>query len=263
MSIYIAFHKESPILSNDPIYCPVHVGKALSQIDLNMTSDDLGDNISWKNKSYSELTGLYWVWKNTTDSIVGLSHYRRFFFSKEPILAMKLKKVGEYLIGQGNKRFGVYYTSCRENSNLILSGDETLDLLKNYDAIIPVSRKMRYTVREQYQRRHFIKDLENTGKIIQEKYSGYISTFNMVMQKKEILPCNMFIMKREHFNNYMTWLFEILFELEKTTDISEYDTYQKRIFGFLSERLLDVWITKNQLETKKLPVIYFKKLKEI
>ena len=53
---------------------------------------------------------------------------------------------------------------------------------------------------------------------------------------------NMFVMKRAQFNAYCAWLFDILFELERRLDISSYTTYDARVFGFVGERLLDVWL---------------------
>lgn len=38
-----------------------------------------------------------------------------------------------------------------------------------------------------------------------------------------------------------------IFELEKRIDVSSYDEYHKRVFGFLSEQLLLVWITARGL----------------
>ena len=55
----------------------------------------------------------------------------------------------------------------------------------------------------------------------------------------------MFVMRRDVFDSYCTWLFSVLFELEKRLDISSFDPYNKRVFGFVGERLLDVWLENN------------------
>ncbi len=261
MSIFIAFHKEYPQLTVDAAYQPLHVGKSLSNKELGFQGDNQGDHISEKNPFYSELTGLYWIWKNTQSEWVGLSHYRRFFFYQSPTLPMKMKKLGEYFIGQGKKRSGIFYSSNKNDAQLILSGNEVNQLFSDCDAIVPMSRKMNYSVWEQYNRRHLIKDLETTQTIIKELYPDYQASFDQVMKKKELFSCNMFVMKRKQFDQYMEWLFSILFELEKRTDISAYDNYQKRLFGFVSERLFDVWLTHSKLKVKNLPVVYFKHLK--
>ena len=65
----------------------------------------------------------------------------------------------------------------------------------------------------------------------------------------------MFIAKKEIFDEYYKWLFDILFELEKRTDVSNYDDYSKRIIGFFAERMMTVWVLKNNLKVKELPFI--------
>ena len=67
--------------------------------------------------------------------------------------------------------------------------------------------------------------------------------------------CNMFIMRKELLDEYCAWLFDILFEVEKRLDISSYSEYDRRVFGFLGERLLDVWVETNKLQYKEVPVI--------
>ena len=67
---------------------------------------------------------------------------------------------------------------------------------------------------------------------------------------------NMMIMKREIFDDYCTWLFDILSELENRLDISAYSDYNKRIYGFISERLLDVFLEANRISYKELPVMF-------
>ena len=68
---------------------PIQGGKSISDEDLHMQGDNEidgnpCDNISFKNKSYSEMTIVYWAWKNLKKlypdvKYIGLCHYRRFF----------------------------------------------------------------------------------------------------------------------------------------------------------------------------------------
>ena len=82
IKILVACHKPCDVISND-VYMPIHVGRAVSKYKdemAHMTGDDTGDNISEKNPYYSELTALYWAWKNLRDvEYIGLCHYRRLF----------------------------------------------------------------------------------------------------------------------------------------------------------------------------------------
>ncbi len=59
--IYCMAHKKYEKLNND-IYIPLQVGAALHN-SLGYHSDNTGDNISERNPYYSELTGLYWLYK--------------------------------------------------------------------------------------------------------------------------------------------------------------------------------------------------------
>ena len=66
----------------DPIYVPLHVGRALTD-DFGYPGDDTGESISASNPYYGELTGVCWVWKNIQDADnIGICHYRRFFVNE-------------------------------------------------------------------------------------------------------------------------------------------------------------------------------------
>ena len=83
-------------------------------------------------------------------------------------------------------------------------------------------------------------------------YPEYKEAFEKILKRKSLYAFNMFIMNKNKFNDYMEWLFNIFNELEKTIDISGYDEYNKRIYGFLSERLFNVWIEKQNLKVKEM-----------
>ena len=48
----------------------------------------------------------------------------------------------------------------------------------------------------------------------------------------------------------------VLRQLEKELDISSYSTNDKRVFGFVSERLLDAWLITNNIAYEELDVVY-------
>lgn len=209
--IYVMTHKIVEDIPNDGFYVPLHVGRE-GKSDLGYLADNTGDNISAKNANYCELTGIYWLWKNCTEDIVGICHYRRFFIWDEAIITQE--KVDE--------------------------------LMSEYDIIVPRSSKVRAdNVYEYYAQKHFSKDLDMCRTVIAEKCPAYLDVFDAAMSIPYMNYANMIIAKKEIFDSYCNWLFEILFEVEKRTDISEYDSYQARIYGFLSERLMRVWLLKN------------------
>ena len=132
---------------SDPIYIPLQVGRALHE-DYGYLGDNTGDNISDKNPYYSELTGLYWIWKNYTDAdYLGLCHYRRYFLN--------------------------------QNGARMIESDY-MDILSGHDVIIAKPGSGAYDYRTIYARAHDIRNLELTGEIIQELCPDYYETFQSV-----------------------------------------------------------------------------------
>lgn len=222
IKIIVASHKKYWMPADD-IYLPLHVGKE-GKADIGFIGDNTGDNISNKNANYCELTGLYWAWKNLPAEYIGLCHYRRYFTRSNP-------------------------RSCSKKKQVILTKAEWEELLNEHPIIVPDKRKYYIeTNRSHYNHSHYAKDLDMTEKIIQEKYPQYSETFSKVMERTWAHMFNMFVMRRDYFDEYCNWLFDVLQELEKRTDITDYDAVEARIYGYISELLLDVWLETNQLE---------------
>lgn len=233
IKILVATHKKYNMPSEN-IYLPIHVG-CEGKEELGYQGDNEGDNISLKNPNYCELTGLYWAWKNLDCDVIGLSHYRRYFTNKSKLEISKKKN---------------------SKMDLILTESEIKKLLSKSDIIVPQKRNYYIeTIYSHYKNAHNIKDLDETKNIISEIYPEYIDSFNEVMNGKTIHLYNMFVMKKADFDEYCEWLFKILFELEKRVDITEYDVYQSRIYGFISERLFNVWIYKNLENIEEVRVV--------
>ena len=261
--IYVLHYKKSIVLDLPPLYSHIMAGSALLDNQDDMTGDDTDSNISKKNRYYSELTGIYWIWKNRQNKITGTCHYRRFFTSQPEPFFYKIKRWSYIPIGLYKKRHGIIYTS---NVNFfkdrILTELELQNLLTQHDAILPVARKLKYTIETHYKRYHDANDLVILKKIISEKYPEFIVAFEEVMQSKRLYANNMFVLKQEHFEEFMAWWFDILFEFEQRIDLQSKTGYQQRILGFIAERLLNVWFAHKQLNVIELPIIYFKKFKD-
>lgn len=232
ISIFVATHKKIMKIKNK-IYIPLYVGAKDKKKHYGYLCDDMGENISFKNKNYCELTGMYWIWKNVKTDVIGLVHYRRYFF---------------------NDIFSPNYYR-------LLNARSIKHILSGYDVIVPVKTILEgESISIQYAKEHHIEDLIKCGDIIKELEPSYYNSFKKTIRKKELYTFNMMICTKELYDNYMEWLFKILFALENRVDYSDYDTYNQRLFGFLSERLFNVWLEKNSnIKIKEMPVYNLEK----
>lgn len=227
LQIAIATHKKY-WMPKDSIYLPVHAGAAgKTNISLNYQRDDDGENISLKNPNYCELTALYWLWKNSKAEYLGLAHYRRHF-TREECSSQELK--------QWN----------------ILTDDEWGNLLKTAPVVVPDKRK--YYIESNYSHyihAHHKEGLDTAEQVIREIYPEYVPAMEQVWKRTWAHMFNMFVMRRDCFNAYCTWLFHVLSEVEKRLDISGWDKSEARVYGYISELLLDVWLETNKIAYKE------------
>lgn len=213
ITVFVACHKPADVHSDD-MYRPIQVGKALSTNEMNMIGDDTGDNISKKNPLYSELTAQYWAWKNYHDSeYIGFCHYRRYFAK-----GLAIKDIER---------------TFRKGTDVILVG--------------PCLRR--------HGRWSFLKtfvcseDLAIMQMVINKLYPDYYQTLSLYANDYLDYPLNMFICRRDVFEDYAKWIFSILFECEKYIKLSPYSR-ARRVYGYLAEFLLPVYFKKNGYKIK-------------
>lgn len=214
VKVLVATHKNY-IMPKDPLYYPVFVGKDLHP-DVNHTfqGDNTGENISKLNGKYNELTALYWGWKNLDLDAMGLVHYRR-------------------------------YLSLNKSKDLskILTREQAVELLNDYDVILPKKRHYYIESNEsQYLHAHENEPYQVLKQIIHHDYPAYASSFDRMAKATSGHMFNMFIMKWHPLDDYCSWMFEVLKKVDEHIDTSSYSPYEKRVLGFLSEHLIDVWL---------------------
>lgn len=240
IKIFICAHKEVQ-LPQHPYFLPVQAGAALHEPIIGYQPDNEGNNISDKNPNFCELTCHYWAWKNLKNvDIVGLNHYRRYFdFTRQ----WSQFSADKHFIMTENFLKQAYQFPDLEK------------LLQKYDIILPVARHWRVSNTQQYADYHIAKDWEILRQIIKERHPEYIPTFEKTMDhSNKSVGYNMFITHWNHFDAYSEWLFDILFEVEKRVPPID-DPIQSRIYGYMSERLINVFCAHHHLKIKSIPLI--------
>lgn len=221
VKIFVISHSPDEIIkieSND-LYIPLFVGRN-GRDNLGFLSDDIGDEISSKNPHYCELTGLYWMWKNTYAEIIGLCHYRRHFKGE------KSENIGE---------------------------NEIIEYLKDYDIILPKKNTLvKGTYWETYKNHYFGDALKITREVISDLFPDYLKTFDEVLSQGSFHNYNMFICNKQLVDDYCNWIFPILNEVENRINLDEYP----RVLGLISEAILNVWVKQHDLNVKEVNVSY-------
>lgn len=219
---YVVSHLDKKIdLPNE--YSFIYVGNLTKDIK-GIHDSDSDDNIAYKNPYYSELTAYYYIWKNLNDSYIGIDHYRRFLSWK------RFSFNNKYLVSQE-------------------------DLKKyNVDVILP----KKYTFANSYKLQNLPEvnySLEVLENIFKRQFSDYYQTYVEVLESKSLHLCNMLLTSKDIFDSYCRWLFPILTELEKEIDYKNFEGKAQRVFGFVSECLLNVYFKQNNFKIKEAYIV--------
>ncbi|CAG7598766.1 DUF4422 domain-containing protein [Candidatus Vallotia tarda] len=242
--IYVCHHKPGLPSVSDRCFLPIQVGASHSSVNLGFRRDDSRDNISHKNKTFCELTVLYWAWKNDHDAQwIGLMHYRRFLdFSGAR---------------HATDRHGcVNYSSLDKETieNLGLTAARVEELLISKPGLLAVLPKKwsvrnvgRRTLRTHYMKaaHHYGADLDVLRAVIVDLYPTDVEHFDLIMNAHEGYFTNIFVLYRDLFKQYCQWVFSILFEVERRLDLTNYSLAAQRVFGYMSERLFNVFARKH------------------
>ena len=240
VNIFVAAHKPGwPSLP--PGYTVLQVGAALhDHLPRAGAFDDAGENISRKNRNWCELTALWWIAHHAEDAILGLVHYRRLFSfasCRNPFLE-------QYHMTPDDPRL-----------SSMLRTDSVPALLEDADILLPYAQYVKETIAGQYRAEHRAGDLAATIAAFERLHPSERAILHRSLQGYREYGYNMMIARRDLFRAYADWLFEILEDVETQITVSD-DPYQARVFGFLSERLMNVFVETHHLRVRTLPLIF-------
>ena len=186
---------------------PIQVGAALTDKRIADVTDNTGDNISERNRHFSEVTALYWMWKSAEADYLGLCHYRRLW--------KDLDFIAEKLQG------GVI------------------------DVVLPVPTLCVHSVYEDYMERYIPAVYPTMLDVLREMSPEYYGASEEIYRGHVFYACNMLIAKRKVLNDLCQWMFPMVFEIEKRIgDLP--DPYQNRYAGFCTERLITLYFLYNK-----------------
>lgn len=249
--IYIIGHRpvDYGIWNND-LYQPIQVGNNEDFCDIR---DNTGDNIAEWNPIYAENTALYWIWKNRPEGLryVGVCQYRRRLEFKEDF--------------------------------------DFDELFKDFDVVAGMPLMQFPSVLHQYAACHSPMDISRLNYIIEREYPEYLDSFTKYIGEGRFLfYSNGFVMRAEDFDRYCEFLFGICDRFREengwdTPEIAEEridqeidegyrrgkdghigsdgkggNGYQHQILGFLSERILTLFICHNFAHNKTYCLPYTK-----
>ena len=230
--VYVVTHKKVELDNLPDGYEIIHAGHAQAKEKFGSLVDDAGDNISRLNLYLNEITALYWIWKHTRQDFVGFVHYRRFFTAdgKNFLSTADAKKI------------------LREHDIIVEGCEFGYIALRDWKIMLSTRPLAEYVIAV-------------LRKYIAQRQPDYLATYDRVNDSFGVFCYEIFMTRREIFNAYCEWLFSFIIdateEILATTDIAASDearTY--RAVSFVAEHLMTVWLIKNRLKIKTLPIIF-------
>ena len=261
VKILVGYHKPAPLLKSD-VLVPIHLGRVLAteaskdgkmsdedyqwMLD-NMIGDDTGDNISHKNLYLNELSALYWAWKNYEQlgnpDYFGFMHYRRHLCFDEQNKEIP-DQYGLLYSDDLNDEYIEKY-KLKDKNMLPIIGDNDIVVAEKTDLCILGTNNVYDHYKFSDPKLH-IKDLDIVMDILLESYPDYRVAKNKYLNSKFAYFTNVFVMKKDIFFEYCSWLFDIIFKAQKTIDLNQYNIQEMRSLAYIAEWLFGIFLTQKK-----------------
>lgn len=219
--------------------------------DFAFTDAQQTPNISQKNSSYCEVTALQQIallHADRSSDIVGLEHYRRRFVNGPSWLKKIIRSTQK-------SSFSRRFSNCLL-AHFALTHTQAAALLADREVIVPRAVRLQKSVRQSYFESHLQEDWQVLKQIIETDFADYADAFCRLENSHTLHLYNMFVARAGFVTEYVKWLLAVMERLDMNIDLTGRDRFQTRVFGFLSERLFNVYLLRHaHLRVIELPVV--------
>lgn len=227
------FYKDKPLTEHYDIpnwITPVQAGAVLCRERVAECLDCNGRNISSKNGNYSELTVLYWIWKNYLSGENPEDKYNELMDEKNE-----------------------YYGLCHYRRILELSEDDILRLEDNdIDLVLPFPMPYEPNIEEHHKRYLTDMDWKALLTALKELQPGYAAAFPTILKQQYLYNYNIILARKNVLAEYCKWLFPILERVEQLSKPRGWER-QDRYIGYMGETLETLYFMVNK---NKLNIVY-------
>ncbi len=217
LKLYIVCCDADKPLAEEPVHSvyeyPIQAGTALTDKRICSINDmnDCSDNISSRNRRYSECTAMYWIYKHIDTSYVGIEHYRR--------------------------RLDI---SDSKYSSLM---DDNVDIITTVPMIMKhaadPSRSL--NIEEHYRLTHYAADWDLFMDILKQHHPDDLDYACECFSEYPFHPCNINVFRSEIYKEFCEWAFPLCDEFYRRSP-EKTDVFQHRDVGYIMERLSHLFV---------------------
>lgn len=245
MRVFMAkFHKDKPLQNSAAIpkwLCHIQAGAALTDERVADLPDSNGENISYKNPNYCELTVLYWIWKNCLILNTDINKLDTDKEHRDSALKPNTRTNCSNFVLDASYTNIKYYGLFHYRRWLDINDADIHHLAENdIDVILPYPTIHEPDIREHHARYIKETDWEAVLQALKELEPEYYQAYDQIFSQEYLYNYNILIAKAEVLKSYCEWLFPIL---ERVEELSEPKANERadRYIGYIGENLLTLY----------------------
>lgn len=245
---FIIYHRDFPVPPNRPTHTLIAKGDYRPPAGIDHVRDDAGKQIAQKGMRWSEVTAMYWVWKNAERSrYVSFPHYRRHFWA---VAGNRFAVEDKFFVEPNSENLA--------NLTSATNVDAMVNAMRVADAVVPVPARFALSLRDQYCRHHAAENWEVFVAHLAELGSEFRDALPWLNVCRFMHLYHMFVLRWEDFDEYMSMLTQLLERMDPDI-VCPSEGYQARVPAYLTERFFNFYLHVKRMRTICVPVCLLEK----